>query len=438
MADIYVRSTDGNNADNGSTWALAKATLAGAAAIDAAGDRIYLSQAHAESTGSAVTIALAGTIANPVIVASVDDAAEPPTAVSTTATVTTTSGNIVLQGNAYFYGISFISAGSVQYNNTNAHAIQYYEQCRMETTNTGSGGRCQIGSTSNLSYKTTLRNCTFRMNATSQQLWIYGDVLIEGGSYVAGTVTPSPVFAFATDRSSGELIVSAFDFSNLASTVDFFSSAAANSGFGVLRNCKLPSGWTGGLVSSGTVRPGQRYEMYNCDSGDTNYKVWIQDFAGTLKDETVVVRTGGASDGTTPLSWKIVTNADCAYPSSTFESTEIARWNSTVGSSITATIEILTDNITLTDADIWIDVQYLGTSGFPLSLYELDWKANILTTAANQASSSEPWTTTGIGTPITQKLSVTFTPQEVGYLIATVKVARPSTTVYVDPKLVIT
>ena len=32
MADIYVRSTNGNNANNGSGWALAKATLAGAAA----------------------------------------------------------------------------------------------------------------------------------------------------------------------------------------------------------------------------------------------------------------------------------------------------------------------------------------------------------------------------------------------------------------------
>mgnify|MGYP003394608494 FL=1 len=48
MADRYGRSTDGADGDGGTTWALAKATLAGLAAIDAAGDRIFLSQAHAE------------------------------------------------------------------------------------------------------------------------------------------------------------------------------------------------------------------------------------------------------------------------------------------------------------------------------------------------------------------------------------------------------
>jgi hypothetical protein len=36
----YVRSTDGSDADNGSTWALANATLAGAMTDAAAGDRI--------------------------------------------------------------------------------------------------------------------------------------------------------------------------------------------------------------------------------------------------------------------------------------------------------------------------------------------------------------------------------------------------------------
>lgn len=37
MADLYVRSTDGSDTDNGTTWALAKAGLSGAAGIDAVG-----------------------------------------------------------------------------------------------------------------------------------------------------------------------------------------------------------------------------------------------------------------------------------------------------------------------------------------------------------------------------------------------------------------
>ncbi len=108
MADLYVRSTDGSDSDNGTTWALAKATLTGVAAIDAAGDRIFVSQAHAESTGSAVTLAFAGTPANPVKLICGDDAAAPPTAVATTATATaTTTNGMTVQGSIDAYGITF-------------------------------------------------------------------------------------------------------------------------------------------------------------------------------------------------------------------------------------------------------------------------------------------------------------------------------------------
>ena len=75
MPVFYVRSTDGDNADNGSTWALAKATLAGAFAAAAAGDTIWVSQAHAETQGSAMTLTSPGTVANPCYVMCGNDAA---------------------------------------------------------------------------------------------------------------------------------------------------------------------------------------------------------------------------------------------------------------------------------------------------------------------------------------------------------------------------
>src|SRR5574340_915503 len=91
MANIYVRSTDGSNTDNGTTWELAKLDLSGAAAIDAAGDNVYLSQVHAESTATAVSLYFAGTVGNPTKIVCVNDGAAPPTAVAITATVTVNS-----------------------------------------------------------------------------------------------------------------------------------------------------------------------------------------------------------------------------------------------------------------------------------------------------------------------------------------------------------
>lgn len=112
MANFYVRSTDGSDIDGGTTWALAKATLAGALAVATAGDTIFVSDNHAETQASAMTLSSQGTAASPVRILCVDDAAEPPTALATTATVTTTgSFAMAFHGFAYCYGITF-SSGS--------------------------------------------------------------------------------------------------------------------------------------------------------------------------------------------------------------------------------------------------------------------------------------------------------------------------------------
>jgi len=178
--------------------------------------------------------------------------------------------------------------------------------------------------------------------------------------------------------------------------------------------------------------------MHNCDNADTNYRLWVEDYAGSIKSETTIVRSGGASDGTTSLSWKMASSANAEYPVVVLESPEIVQWNDTTGSAITVTVEVITDNVTLKDDECWLEVQYLGTSGYPLSVFINDCKANVLAGNNPQDTSTETWTTTGLTTPTKQKLSVTFTPQEKGFLHAVVKLAKASTTVYVDPLLVVT
>jgi len=117
---------------------------------------------------------------------------------------------------------------------------------------------------------------------------------------------------------------------------------------------------------------------------------------------------------------------------------EIVQWNETVGSAITATIEIVHDSVTnITDQQIWMEVQYLGTSGTPLALFVDDAAADYITAAADQADSSASWTTTGLTNPNTQKLVVTFTPQEIGIIRCRVVLAKPSYTIYVDPLLTV-
>lgn len=432
MAIRYVRSTDGNNADDGSTWALAKATLAGAAAIDTAGDTIYVSQAHNESTGAALNFAWAGSLASPTRVICANDGAEPPTTPATSAIVTTTGTNAIslLTGVSYYYGITFnCGSGTGSPNlSTGASTPNYakYEACNFKLTATGA---LAVIATGTGSY---FINCGFSFANASQKIQTSGGiVVIHGGSVLGGSTQPTALF----NHSSGVLIVEDFDLSNCSSSVNI-ASVGTNYAMLLMRDCKLPASWSGSLVS-GSPNALSVFEMINCSAGSQNYKYMRQTLFGTVNDETTIVRTtGGASDGTTPLSWKLVSGSNTVFPHSALELQNILKWNDTVGSSVTATVEILTDGVTLKDDEIWMEVSYLGSSGQPLGTFLKNSRAAIAT-ASNQASSTESWTTTGLGSPVTQKLTATFTPNMVGFLLLRVCLAKPSTTVYVDPKVVL-
>lgn len=447
MANIYVRSTDGNDADNGSTWALAKALLTGASAIEAAGDTIFVSDNHAESVASA-TITLSGSNSSPVRILCANDAAEPPTALAETATVTITGTTFSITGTVYVYGIIFIFttvSSSAMGFQTSAHG-QTYEKCIFRVTGASTSTSLNFGGTGSGNHQVTeLINCKFRLAGSSHSIGINRTVRIIGGSWETGGTVPGGIFNMGQGARGGQLLVDGFDFSNINTTTNLVQTMTEGSCRAVFRNVKLPASWTGLIVASGALKMGSRVELWNSDNADTNYRMWIEDYSGSIKQETTIVKSGGASDGTTTLSWKMASSANIAYPVLTLDSPEIySKWIETVGSSVTATVEIVHDSqgsgtsSAFTDEEIFIDLYYLGTSGVPLSLLATDRKADVLATAADQASSSETWTTTGLTTPVKQKLSVTFTPQEKGVVFAVVRLAKASKTVYVNPVITLT
>lgn len=439
MATLYVRSTDGSDVDNGTTWALAKATLTGVAAIDAAGDTIYVSQAHAESTASALIFAFAADNA-PVKIICANDAAEPPTTSATTATVTSTgNSNITFAGSYYVYGLTVVCASGGT--GSQVFSANGYGQQRMEFDNC----KLQMASTGSTAFFTfnpgngsiRLRGVQFKFTHASQKINTgVGTIDWIGGGIESGSAAITNLIALS-GSTPGVLRMSGLDLSAGASTMNIVTAGSSNrANQVVIRNCKLPASWSGSLVT-GTIGRGERVEMYNCDSGDTNYRLQINDYSGSITEETTIVRTGGASDGSTTLSHKYVTSSNAAFPHLPLIGPEMVVWNDTTGSSKTVTVEVITDNVTLTDAECWLEIMHLGTSGVPLGVIASDAKADVLGSAVAQTTSTETWTTTGLTTPVKQKLSVTFTPQEKGYIHAVAKVAKASTTVYVDPKLTV-
>ena len=108
-------------------------------------------------------------------------------------------------------------------------------------------------------------------------------------------------------------------------------------------------------------------------------------------------------------------------------------WSDTVGPK-TVSLYGYWDNASVpNNDDIWIEVEGLTDAGSPLSSIATSGKASFLATNAAIPSDTSVW---GGGDTTTRfKMSAAITTAMKGLLTVTVKVAKASSTFYVDPKV---
>jgi hypothetical protein len=438
MASYYVWSGATGSA-NGTSWANAYTTLTLAFSGKAAGDVFYVAHDHAESTAAAVTLAAAGTIANPTKVICANRAGSvPPVSADrrTTATVTTTgtSSTLNFSGFTHYDGIIF-SAGSGAGNvnaalqNTSGGWIKF-DNCSLRLASTGTG---KLSLTIDGVY-IELNNTTVSFAGTGQG-FLVGEVLKwrnTPSAFVGGSTIPTTLFNLSSgDGGSVECIGVDLSAAGSGKTICGASSAANAVAFKLV-DCKLDAAVTKSAVPA--AHGASEVDFVRSGASGVNYTVFRHRISGTLDHETTIVRTGGASDGTTLIAWKIVTTANCTY-SVPFECPPIAIWNDTVGSAKTATVEgVWGGGAVPLDGDIWVDVEYLGDATSPQGSFVNDGTPDLLATPANQTSSSSTWG----GSTTKFKLNVTFTAQQKGWIYARVKCAKASSTFYIDPLVTLT
>lgn len=437
MADVALWS-GATGAGNGTSWADAYTTLQ--AVITANGStftRIFVASDHSELIATSVVFP-----GNPSLwynLISCDRTSGfPPTVEQAGASIGSTSAtSLTLQNSFYSKGVFWEAGGSstasrnLGLDSTAANNIVRIVGGGVELKNTGTTSRIIFGSTAARNSKFYLENAEIRFGNASQGVQVNnGSVTIEDGALAGSAITEF----IKSMAAPADVSVNGLDMTTGAAAMNLIASLSYPIGTIKFNKVKAPTSWSGSLMATPPTHGCLRATAINVDSASTNYKMQAVGYNGSMRQETTIVRTGGATDGATPISWRMQTGNQY-YPLTSFESLPMEVWNTTTGTPISVTAHVLTDGVTLTDADAWIEVGYFDQSGNPLGAIVSDEKPNQLAASADQASSSEAWTTTGITTPIKQQLSVTFTPQKAGTIRAVVKLARSSTVMYVCPKV---
>jgi hypothetical protein len=362
-----------------------------------AGNTIYVGDNHAESQTTAITIVPALTQATMGrIICHNHSGSYPPTSsdLRTTATISTT-GVVNLSfnpigGTIYVYGLTFIAgvgqSGAASVILGPQNAFYYLDNCifKLATTNATSGivlfqavpggviwNNCQVGF-ANAGQYILVGIANFTWVNTGQVL-------------ASGSTVPTNLFNQSATGYLSSVILEALDLSQVTSV---FGMPNVSQGSWVVKDCKLNASATFATPLS----TGQTVQYIRADSGATSYKSARYVYEGTETTETSITRVGGASDPTGQAqSRKIVTTANAQWLRP-FKAEPYAIWNAVTGANVTVTVcGTVNAGALPNNDDIWLEVEYLGSSATPLGTIVTTTKSNVLAANAAVASDGSTW-----------------------------------------------
>lgn len=435
------------------------ARIENAAAWMAAGDTLYLGNHHAQTQAtSAITCTFPGTISSPNYVYVVDDTLSTPTLASGATITTTTSGQYTLTGSVHIEsstqgGLTFnLGSGANSGNLTlggSTSPKQTYRNVDFIQVATNSGSITLGSAVSGNCALIDLYNCRFKFAAVGTGLILQGKIRFYNMSFISGGTAPTNLVKNSGNGIAYDAIFDGCDLSNMGSASNLvIGGASIQIGNIMFQSCKLPSSWSGLLLSTDYTVPGVEVVFTNCDTGDAMFNEQKQNSAGKIIQETTYTRTDGATvpnskaSGTDPqsFSWKLTPISSCNHnnPLTTdwVPIMDLITGDAIPGVPMTLTAHALCDQLAaLTNADLWLEVAYPGTSGSTLYTITDTKPANKLI-SGTALQSGYGWYVTGLTNPQSVLIPITFTPQEKGVILARLRMANATpATLYVDPKI---
>lgn len=446
MATYYVSSVDGDNADDGTTWDLAKATVAGALAVaTGAFDIIKVDSNHAFTAGGGIGWTVNST--SFVAVISVNRTGSDAYLAGAAESVGAANANFNLNPGGslgiYVYGMTLTSGTN---NNTacdfnigtmatGATSITTMESCTLSCPSAANNALFFLGGAANTGDREnqiTLTNCTFTRTSAEQAFEIR-NAAVRIVNPTINTGSTGTLFTFSVNT-EGSLFVEG-DISGFTGSTGICLVTGCYLDV-TFQNCKFPVTtplYTGTFPANevqGSIT------VINSDSADTHDQFQFHNVKGSITRNTSIYASSGATVDGTACSWKIVTTAE-ASEQAPFVTPWLATWDDSK-TAITATIEYNHDDATdSNDREIWSELEYLGSASFPNGTINSNRNAEPFTgTGATTGTGAATWTGTGGFTDENvQKLSHSVTTAEKSVMRARVFVGEASKTLYLDPTI---
>ncbi len=375
----------------------------GGASYVASGDTIFVSSDHAEpmtSTTGATLSFISGQTNTRILSVSRLGASLPPTSTDLTrgAKVTQATAGTTLTivgGMCYCWGVDFLSAGAFVVEN-NGFESSLFDNCSFQCTRNSAD---VINLNQNGSLGAILWNNTPVTFANSGSGITLNGSQFEWTNTVSATLGTVPTNLFTISTTAARISIRGVDLS--AVTTNLFTGTNKLGCDLQMRDCRLNSGvaifntansgWN--VAGNGT----SQLMVDNCDdsTNQRNYRMFRSNCWGAFQQNIAIVRTGGNTDGTTSFSWQTILSQAPTQPS-TFGNParfpEIAQRFNTTGVSKVLTLYGITSFASMpTNANLWIDVEYLGAATHPLASFASSRAADALAAGSNLPADTSSW-----------------------------------------------
>lgn len=426
MATYYVDS-NATGLDDGSSWTDAWTSITSSTSVSA-GDIVLVASNHSELFSSSQTINWAnGTDARPIKIISTNSSTGNYEQGAITGEATGSTPIVHYAGRIHVIGME------IQYwlLRIGGAYKQRYENCIFKQTQYygDHGIQLQSGGTQQ-SNVTELIDCTFDSSSmatwSSIKITYWTNLYINNASHLPAT-SSNPVFVNSGGSDeTGLVVIENSDLSNFASLV-----TCGRRRFRIAK-CKVNSPLSlssatptfGGFVS---VEESASGTLASQATGITAYS----DYFGDIETDTTRYRTGGANDGVSDFAWELTSNTNTEEFFTPLISSTICKWVESGSQTITVYIA---GGASLNNDDFWIEVESPSELASPTAQGKFrTTKPDPLATPTALTSDTSSWTGTGVGTA--QKVEVAISPTIAGTVTVRCYLAKPSTTVYVDPKI---